>query len=183
MKVYLPVQSLIMFIISNHAFTLVGSPDGAIIRLNLAWMASRDEAESVLENLRGHEIYLDFPQGRSKPPRPVISLDTAIELANKYKVKYFAVSNVETPLMLLGIRSELSNEIELVPKIETEKGITNLRKIIEKTNVKLVMLDAEDLWADVKHDTPKFNLLKERCRKIGADMGITVLELHGVIFA
>ena len=171
-----------MLIVSNHAFEHIGSPTNAIIRLNLAWMASRDEAERTLANLRGAEVYLDFPQGRSKPPKPVVTLDEAIELANKYGVKYFAVSNVETPLTLLGIKTLLHPDIEMVPKIETATGVANLKEIITKTGVKYIMLDAEDLWTDVNHDSNEFNRLKEITRKHGAECGVHVLELAGVIF-
>ncbi len=156
-------------------------PDDAVIRLNLAWMPSRDEAEKVLASLKGRRVYLDYPQGRSKPPKPVVTLDEAIELANKYEVAFFAVSNVENSLSLLGIRSLLRLTVELVPKFESEAGIKNMARIIQKTKVKYAMLDAEDVYTNVNHDSVRYAELIAMA--VAAAKDITLLRLQGVIFA
>src|SRR6185369_15118491 len=105
-----------MIIVSNHLLntTDIAFPKDAVIRVNLAWIKSFPEAEKILAESQ-HDIYLDFPQGRSKPPKPLLTLDNAITLANKYpNVKYFAVSNVEKVGPLWDLKKRLRPEVKLV---------------------------------------------------------------------
>ncbi len=170
-------------IISNNLIGRMPVPDDAVIRLNLAWMPSRDEAEGTLADLRGRKVYLDYPQGRTKPPKPVVTLIEAIELANKYEVSYFAVSNIESYLPLLGIKSLLREGIALVPKIESEVGVKNMRQIVQRSGVKTAMLDAEDIYTNVGHDVKKYLELVQTARATATSLGITLLELRGVFFS
>lgn len=153
-----------------------------VLRINVAWMKNRTELLRVLNSLE-HDIYLDYPQGRTKPPKPVLSLHEVIDIAHKFpKVKYFAVSNVEVPKKIRAIKDRLPARIEVVPKIETEKGIANIRKIIDTLNTKHVMLDKEDLYVDVKRDSKKFEQLITKARDAAKKAHINLLELHGVVF-
>ena len=173
-----------MLVVSNHAYDTIGSPADAVIRLNLAWMKNRDEAERTLANLRGHQVYLDYPRGRSKPPKPVVTLDEAISLANKYvEVKFFAVSNIESPLTILGVKALLPSTVEIVPKIETKRGVMHLKEIVEKTKCKYIMLDKEDLYTDVGQNADQYDSLVTVTRDVVKSLGVTLLELQGVIFA
>src|SRR3989344_6297390 len=131
-----------MIIISCNALGIPNtdfkSADKEIVaRVNLAWQNNKKEAEKVLADL-SHDIYLDYPQGRTKPPRPTISLDEALELAKKFKVKYFAVSNAENPRALLAIKKKLPSFTALVPKIETRRGVLNLENIAQTTNIRYI---------------------------------------------
>ncbi len=172
-----------MIIISNNCYESIGSPADAVIRCNLAWSKDRDDAERTVSQLRGHKIFLDFPQGRTKPPKPVVTLDEAIDLANKYEVDFFAVSNVESVYSLLGIRSLLKESIELVPKFETAAGIMAMARIIKKCGVKYALLDGEDLYANVEHDTGRYSGYMTSARATAKAHGIHLLQLSGVVFS
>jgi citrate lyase beta subunit len=162
-------------IISNNIINELNVPSDTIARLNLAWVKSIDEARQILDDSK-FKIYLDFPYSRTKPPKPVLTLDDAIELSKHDKVLYLAVSNAEDIKVLKDIMSKIG-EVELIPKIETEKGVNNLGEII-KLGIKKVMLDKEDLYVDVGTDSDKFNDLVNRVR----EYNIKILELKGVIF-
>src|SRR3989344_4265445 len=153
-----------------------------VLRINVAWMKNKAELLRILRALE-HDVYLDYPQGRSKPPRPTLSLKEAIAFAHKFpKVNYFAVSNVEDPEKIYAIKKQLPDYIEVVPKIETEKGVKNMRKIIDRLGTKHVMLDKEDLYVDVGRNSKKFEKLVELARAQGKAARINLLELHGVVF-
>ena len=173
-----------MIIISNHLFSVTNLefPDDVVIRLNLAWMKDIETARSTLKSIT-HDVYLDYPQGRTKPPKPKLTLEQALELAKEFNnVKYFAVSNVEEPVAVDGLRSMIPSHIEFVPKIETKRGVKNLPEIVAAGRVKYAMLDKEDLYVDVGRDQDVFEILIGAARSQAADAKITLLELQGVVF-
>jgi len=175
-----------MLIISHNLLfkTDMDFPKHAVMRVNIAWQKNTKEVEQVLTYLKKHDIYLDYPQGRSKPPKPSITLDDAIRIAHKFpNVKYFAVSNVEDPKAIFEIRKRLPPHIELVPKIETVKGVENLEAIVKKINTKFIMLDKEDLYVDVDKDHNLYQNLVETVRKKCKSCKIDGLELQGVVFS
>lgn len=167
-----------MIIISNHLIGKMAIPEDAIIRINLAWIKNKKGAEKLLKNIT-HEIYLDYPSGRTKPPKPTMTLGDAIILCNEFKPKYFAISNAENPQNLLSLKKMLPKETELVPKIETVRGIMDFRYIIKETNIKTVMLDKEDLYTN---DKEKYQELVNKIRKESKELGVHLLELNGVVF-
>lgn len=164
-------------IISNHLIGKMPIPEDAIIRINLAWIKDKEEARKIIEETE-HDIYLDYPSGRTKPPRPTISFSEAMDLANIFqdKVKYFAVSNIEDEYQVIGIKSRLPKSTEFVPKIETIRGVENIKRIAEEVN--MMMLDKEDLYVDAMGDTDLYLSLVDKVRNCGAK----VLELQGVVF-
>jgi hypothetical protein len=163
-------------IISNNLVGKMPIPDEAVIRINLAWIKSYEEANKIIEKSE-HPIYLDYPDGRSKPPVPTISFKEAMSLADTTnKVKFFAISNAEDPKFLLALRYALP-DLEIVPKIETEEGVRILPEMV-KMGITTVMLDKEDLWVNVGADSEVFNELVDEVRK----SGMHVLELAGVVF-
>lgn len=173
-----------MLVVSNHLFSKsnINFPDDTIVRINIAWIKNIEELKKVLDEIK-YDVYLDYPQGRTKPPRPVISLDDALALVPKYKhIKYFAVSNVEDPDNIEAIRLRLPLGVELVPKIETRKGIENLDMILKKIDSKYIMLDKEDLYLDANTDGLLFEDLVLQARQKSNNLGVSVLELQGVIF-
>ena len=167
-----------MLVISNHLQGKMPLPKDAIIRVNLAWYPSVEAARQALDDAN-RDIYLDYPRGRTKPPKPKITLYEAIELANEYKVRYFAVSNVEVPKFIEEISARLETA-EFVPKIETALGVENIRAIIT-TGVKTIMLDKEDLYVDVDMDAWAYEKLIDSVRQQTSN--VTLLELQGVVFA
>ena len=167
-----------MLVISNHLLGKVPVPKDSIIRVNLAWYSSVEAARQALDEIN-RDVYLDYPRGRTKPPKPGITLYEAIELANEYKVRYFAVSNVEVPKFIKEILARLETA-EFVPKIETALGVENIRAIIA-TGVKTLMLDKEDLYVDVDMDAWAYEKLVDSVRQ--QTNNVTLLELQGVVFA
>lgn len=174
-----------MIIISNHVLSqnLFPLPDHVVIRVNVAWIRKKEELEQLLGSIT-HDIYLDYPQGRNKPPRPTIALEDVIRFAHQFpRVKYFAVSNVEDPEAIHAIQTRLPAHIGIVPKIETRKGVLYLEEIIKKIGAKYIMLDKEDLYVDVERDAALFEELIELARIKTTRAGAEVLELQGVIFS
>jgi len=174
-----------IIIASNHLASIgYPIPEGTVVRLNLAWVKSKEEAAAVLREIT-HPVYLDYPQGRSKPPVPTISMEDAIDLANLFaaKVRFFAVSNVESGLMVNNLKEVLHEDIQVVPKIETIPGVQFLDEIIKTSGVRYIMLDKEDLYTSVKADQREYNKLVCEARMVCNASGVTCLELQGVIFS
>ena len=162
-----------MLVISNNLIDKMPLPYSAIIRINLAWIKSKEELRHLLDNK--HDIYLDFPDGRKKPPVPTFTIEEAVEFAKHPNVKYFAISNAEDVDFLK--RLDLDKNTELIPKIETIKGVHEIPAMI-KMGIKTIMLDKEDLYTDCDCDATLYNLLLDEVRK----NDIKILELQGVVF-
>ena len=161
-------------IISNNLLGKLPVPDDAIIRVNLAWIKTLKEAKNIIKNSK-HDIYLDYPSGRTKPPTPTLDIKDALELAKDKKVKYFALSNAEDLAVLENIKNQL-NAI-FVPKIETFEGVMNIPEMIEM-GIDHIMLDKEDLYIDCECDNAVYNTLLKNVRS----HPIKIFELQGVIF-
>lgn len=151
-------------------------PEDAIIRINLAWVKDINEAKEIL-NAVTHHVYLDFPDGRKKPPKPTISLEDALLLAEHEKVMYFAISNAENIDKLRRMKDRLMDVI-LVPKIETTLGVMRMQKMID-LGIDTFMLDKEDLYTDVDCDPDKYGEYLEEAR---SHKDVKILELNGVVF-
>lgn len=173
-----------MLIVSHHLLkkTDIHFHEKVTMRINVAWIKNLEELIELIEKI-SHDIYLDYPQGRTKPPKPKIHINEVLKLPWKYDhIKHFAVSNVEDPEKIYAIRKKLPKNVQLIPKIETRKGVRNLEKIIKKIKTKYIMLDKEDLYVDVDNDIEQFeklvDLAREKCKKCG----VKPLELRGVVF-
>jgi citrate lyase beta subunit len=173
-----------MIIVSNHLLRHkeIEVADYLVVRLNLAWVKNKEEAYRILDSIE-QDIYLDYPQGRSKPPAPTITLDEALELAKHGNVKYFGVSNVEDPFEIAKIVKQLPENVGIIPKIETVKGIRNMRDIQTYSHARYMMLDKEDLYIDAGMRNDVFELLVEAARNIASENNINLLELQGVVFS
>ena len=174
-----------MIIVSNHLLnkTKIEFPeDQIVVRINVAWIREKEELIKLLKSTK-HDIYLDYPIGRTKPPRPTIKFDEVVELVPLFKqVKHFAVSNVEDPAAIAAIKNRLPQYVNLVPKIETQKGIEALSEIIESISARHIMLDKEDLYVDVNRDHALFEKLIDVARETCKKKAVKVLELQGVVF-
>ncbi len=170
-------------IISNNALKFFDKlPSDLIIRINVAWSNSVEELLTIIHNST-HPIYLDCPTGRSKPPVPHIPLEDVIKIANdNYRVHYFAFSNAEDPEMVKQLRKQINPRIKLVPKIETTKGVNNMVAICESAETDMIMLDHEDLYVNVNHDSEIFNAFMALTFEQGKQFNIKVFKVQGIIF-
>ena len=73
-------------------------PKDTIFRINLAWCSSVGELKTMLQKHRDNKIFLDLPIKRIKTPNNRYTLDDLIPIILSHQqIKYFAVSNVESP--------------------------------------------------------------------------------------
>jgi len=173
-----------MLLISNNVQKYMEIPDDAVIRVNMAWVPTIDILEEILQKNKDKIIFLDYPEGRAKPPKPILTLSDAYLMCQKYlNIKYFAVSNVESVARVLEIKNNLPLHVDFVPKIETLKGITNLHNLISTANVTTIMLDKEDLYTDVGKQNTSFFKCVDLAREICKELDVTLLELEGVVFS
>ncbi len=174
-----------MLVISNNARKIgVPIPKEAIIRINVAWVKSYEELCSIVEENKENKVWIDYPTGRTKPPKPVLTLAQAISVASKYNnVEFFAFSNAENCDIIELIRQAVPKHITLVPKIETEKGINNIAEILKSAQTSTIMLDAEDLYVDLNHDSEKFESLKIYVKTFCDRHDIKMLSLQTVVFS
>jgi hypothetical protein len=175
-----------VLIISQHARLLhLPFPRHTVYRLNAAWIKSVKELDFLLKKIK-NDIFLDFPQGRTKPPKPVLALNDMIEAMHKNtNIKYFAITNVKKPEQIDDIREKVPSRIKLVPKIESKSGIDNLEKIFKKLKrgERHIMLDKEDLYNDMGSHKELFERYVEKALACSKKKRISVLELQGVIFS
>ena len=158
-----------------------------IFRVNLAWVNSIEELESILIKHKDHSLFLDLPVNRTKPPHNKYSLEELFPIIKKYSnIHYFAISNVEKKDDLEIYEKVLPPSVKLVPKIESKTGIDNIEEITRELKSKIIMLDHDDLFTslvNLKVDPSKFktyiNSLSEFCKK----NNITLLRTIGVIFS
>jgi citrate lyase beta subunit len=179
-----------MLIISQNASKFcIPFPDDTIYRINLAWINSIKELEDLLQQHQNQKIFLDLPKGRIKPPNNKYTLEDLFTILNNYKsIKYFAISNVNSPEDLSIYVKIIPKDIILVPKIESPFGVLNIKNIMDiiPSTEKIVMLDHDDLYSNlIKMNEPssKFteyvNKLKEFCEQ----ENIVLLRTIGVIFS
>ena len=164
-------------------------PSDVIYRINLAWINTVDELSEILSKHENHKIFLDLPIRRTKPPENRYSIDDLTPtIKNFSNIRYLAVSNVNSKDDVLDIQNKLSDNITLVPKIESILGIVNIKSIIDsiKSKKKIIMLDHDDLYRSIEKNNElisKFqnsiNTLIEFCK----ENGIILLRTRGVIFA
>ena len=172
-----------MLVISNNCvYRLYENQEEPVIRVNLAWCENLENAREVLKHIFS-DVFLDYPSGRTKPPRPELTLDEAIILLKEFdNVKYFAISNCENSEFIWALRRLVPKNVKLVPKIESKKGVDNLLEIVKSAETDTVMLDKEDLYLDVKTDSSIYNQYMSKIRQTGKENGIKILEMQGVIF-
>lgn len=173
-----------MLLISNNIVELgMTYPKGAIIRVNTAWVNTAEKLEKVLTELKSKEVYLDYPIGRTKYPRPNMTFDELLTIVEKFQnIKYFAWSNAENPVLLKEIREVIPPRVMLVPKIETLIGVLHLEDIIKACKTKVIMIDKEDLATSAKTDEIYIQFL-EKARTVAKNLNIESIELKGVIFS
>lgn len=171
-----------MLLLSNNLKGKIEFPSKHIVRVNSAWVKNEKDLYKILEENYSSDVFLDFPSGRTKPPKPTLTLMQLLNAIRLYKnIKYFAVSNAEDEEQLENIKN-LIGDVQLVPKIETLGGVRKIEKVLRSSKCKMIMADLDDLWVDTKADTKIFEnavgVLMNKC----SELGIKVLRLKGVVF-
>ena len=65
-------------------------PSGTIYRINLAWINDLDELEKLLKKHQKHEIFLDLPVRRTKPPLNSYNLKEIIPFINNFSSSFLS---------------------------------------------------------------------------------------------
>ena len=163
-------------------------PDNAVIRVNLAWARDINYLRGELFEGLKNDIFLDLPIGRKKPPNTKFDISELKELIKEFdRVKYFAISNIESKKDLIPYLDAFSREVNIIPKIESKKGIINIEEIISVLGEnKMVMLDHDDLYADlIRCGVPSSSFFDyiTRLSKFCDDNSVNLLKTRGVIFS
>mgnify|MGYP005635328979 FL=1 len=179
-----------MYIVSQNLSNYgVLFPADCIFRINLAWINDLDELKLLLKKHQSHEIFLDLPINRTKPPSNNYSLDDLIPIIeSNSNIKYFAISNVDSAAYLEPYVKVLPATINIVPKIENAKGISNIAEIIHKlpTSKKIIMLDHDDLYSSLikQNESPsKFKDYINNLINFCTTNNVTLLRTIGVVFS
>jgi hypothetical protein len=176
----------LLLISQNLVHSRLVFPRNAVLRINLAWHKNLTSLSKMLDEHKGHDIFLDIPVGRKKPPNHKHDLCDVAEFAANFScVKYIAISNVETPESILEYQNIF--KCKIVPKIETYKGVVDCEKIIDALNYtpQILMLDHEDLFSNLvflgkeKHYLEVMDILVNKCRVKNA----CLLRAQGIIFS
>ena len=172
--------------LSNYG---VPVPENTIFRINLAWTNSLDELKNLLQKHSEHDIFVDLPIHRTKPPNNKYSLEDIIPIfESNPNVKYLAISNVESSNDLKKYLDLLPNSLNLIPKIESPNGVNNIKDITDSlsSEQKIVMLDHDDLYSSMlKNNEPSTNFvsyvnkLAEYCKT----NNVILLRTIGVVFS
>ena len=179
-----------MLIVSQNALNHnIQFPDSTVYRINLAWINSIEELENLLIKHNTQPIFLDLPKGRIKPPNNRYTLEDLFNILNVHKnIKYFAISNVNSPDDLNIYKKVIPKEIILVPKVESPIAVLNIKNIVDAipTSEKILMLDHDDLYSSLiknKEPSSKFieyiQTLSDFCSK----NNVSLLRTIGVIFS
>jgi len=163
--------------------------DDTILRINLAWCSSVKQLKAILEVHKNNSIFLDLPIKRIKPPNNKYTLDDLIQVISSYnQIKYFAISNVESPDDLNDYIQKIPPNIILVPKIESPIAIENISDIVNvlPANEKILMLDHDDLFSAIIKNNESADVFKKYIQQLMDYCNsnkIILLRTIGVIFS
>ena len=164
-------------------------PKDTIFRINLAWCSSVDELKAMLQKHRDNKIFLDLPIKRIKTPNNRYTLDDLIPIiSSNQQIKYFAVSNVESPDDLKSFIKKLPPGVILVPKIESPTAIKNISDIVNAlpANEKILMLDHDDLFSAIIKSNEPVDVFKKYIQQLVDYCNsnkIILLRTIGVMFS
>ena len=172
--------------LTNYDFPM---PNDTVYRINLAWVNSLDDLSNLLSQHSSHKIFIDLPIGRTKPPHNSYTFNELIPiLENNLNVKYLAISNVNSSKDIETFVSLIPKHVEIVPKIESPDGISNIENITNflPYSNKVIMLDHDDLFSSLtkKGESPsKFKEYINSLQNFCFENNITLLRTIGVIFS
>ena len=172
--------------ITNYDLSM---PKDAIFRINLAWVNSIKDLEILLKSHKDHDIFLDLPINRTKPPNNRYTLEEIIEIIkNNQNIKYFAISNVESRNDLTKYLKVLPKSITLVPKIESHRAVENILEITDALDYesRVLMLDHDDLYSNLLKSnisSDKFTFYINQLSEFCKSNKIILLRTIGVLFS
>ena len=164
-------------------------PNDTILRINLAWCSSVKQLKDILDKHKNNSIFLDLPIRRIKPPNNKYTLDDLVPVISSYnQIKYFAISNVESPDDLNDYIQKIPPNIILVPKIESPIAIENISDIVNvlPANEKILMLDHDDLFSATIKNNESADVFKKYIQQLMDYCNsnkIILLRTIGVIFS
>ena len=164
-------------------------PNDTILRINLAWCSSIKQLKNILDKHKNNSIFLDLPIRRIKPPNNKYTLDDLIPVISSYnQIRYFAISNVESPDDLEDYIQKIPANIILVPKIESPTAIQNISEIVNAipTDEKVLMLDHDDLFSKIIKNNEPVDNFKNYIQKLSDYCNsnkIILLRTIGVMFS
>jgi len=164
-------------------------PNDTILRINLAWCSSVKQLKTILDKHKNNSIFLDLPIRRIKPPNNKYTLDDLVPVISSYnQIRYFAVSNVESPDDLKSFIKKLPPGVILVPKIESPTAIKNISDIVNvlPANEKILMLDHDDLFSAIINNNESADVFKKYIQQLVDYCNsnkIILLRTIGVIFS
>lgn len=172
-----------MILVSNNVKGKMSLSSDVVIRINAAWVKNYAELIQIIENNADRKIYLDYPEGRTKPPKPTLTFADVLKATEAYNnITYFAVSNAESFENMTQIRKLVPDRVKIIPKIETPIGVLKVLDVCKGAATDTIMLDKEDLYTAVNKDTTMFEHFLDVLRTVCKNNNITVLELQGVVF-
>ena len=164
-------------------------PNDTILRINLALCSSIKQLKDILDKHKNNSIFLDLPIRRIKPPNNKYTLDDLIPVISSYnQIRYFAISNVESPDDLEDYIQKIPTNIILVPKIESPIAIQNISEIMNAipTDEKVLMLDHDDLFSKIIKNNEPVDNFKNYIQKLSDYCNsnkIILLRTVGVMFS
>ena len=178
-----------MLIISQNLLNYdVKLKPNTIFRVNLAWTTLK-ELKTILRRHSKKDIFFDLPINRIKPPNNSYSIDELVLILKNYtNIKYLAISNVEKKQDLSKYKKIIPNHVTIVPKIESVKGIANIKEITNELegNKKMVMLDHDDLFSSIIKSKKPASIFTNYISKLVVfckKNKITLLRTVGVVFS
>ena len=165
------------------------TPKDAVLRINLAWCNDLKELEDKLAKNKEAEFFIDLPIKRIKPPNNRYTFEEMLPIINKnLNIRYLAVSNVENKSDLQSFLDRLPGHVNLIPKIESPMGVTNIKEICDslKTEKKIIMLDHDDLFSSIIRNNENKNSFQEYIKKLinfCQENNVSLLRTVGVMFS
>ena len=178
-----------ILLVSQNLVNYIAFPQDTVLRINLAWINTRKDLINILNKHKSHQIFLDLPTKRVKPPNNKYTVKELKSILQKHKnIKYFAISNVESACDVNNLKKFIPSHIFIAPKIESIKAVMNIKEIttsLDKDDP-IIMLDHDDLYSSIiKANEPITNFKKyiknlaSFCKK----HKIRLLRARGIIFS
>ena len=114
-----------MLIVSQNLLGYpVSLPKDVVLRVNLAWINNLEMLQDILKSHPSRRIFLDLPVRRTKPPNNHYNFEDLKYFFDEFEnIEFLAISNVDSVEDLEFFCSIVPENVNLVPKIESETGI------------------------------------------------------------
>lgn len=176
-------RTRLMIISQNARLSSLSIPPHAVLRVNTAYVKSKEQLHAALDGI-ANDVFLDFPAGRRKPPRPILKLADLLEAMLRHgRVRYFGAADIKDVRAVKRLLGLIPPSVQLIPRIASRAGVEKLEEIaaVLPYATKYAMLDKDDLYADMgggDEFLERLQAVREKCFR----SGIQPLELAGVIF-